>query len=96
MHSKSFPKNEVCRCIGTCVGQENTNKPPSSWETTAALLQMFPANKAMNIFTDARGHDRLSLIYRPFTIEEEVTFSEAEDVSAEKGRKEDAQCRVCA
>lgn len=51
---------------------------------------MFPANETMNIFTDARGHDRLSLVYRPFTIdeeeEEEVTFSEAEDVSVEKGR----------
>ncbi|KAG8011416.1 hypothetical protein GBF38_006200 [Nibea albiflora] len=39
----------------------------------------------MNIFTDTGRHDRLSLIYRPFTIEEEeVTFSEEEDVSAEK------------
>ncbi len=92
----SSPENEVCRCIRTRVGQENAHKPPSSWETTAALLQMFVTNKAMNIFMDTRGHDRLSLIYRPFTIEEEVTFSEEEDVSAEKGRKEDARCRVCA
>lgn len=63
---------------------------------------MFPTNKAMNIFTDTRGHDRLPLIYRPFTVvvrlNEEVTFSEEEDVSAEKGRKgeEGAWCRVCA
>ena len=88
----SSPEDEVRCCIRrTRVGQEeNTHQPPSSWETTAAVLQMFLTNnKAMNIFTDARGHDRLSLIYRPFTIEEEeeVTFSEEEDVSAEKGRK---------
>lgn len=57
---------------------------------------MFPTNKAMNIFTDTRGHDRRPLIYVPFTIEEEVTFSEAEDVNAEKGKKEDAHRRVCA
>lgn len=95
-HFSSSPENEVCRCIRTRVGQENAHKPPSSWETTAALLQMFVTNKAMNIFMDTRGHDRLPLIYRPFTIEEEVTFSEEEDVSAEKGRKEDARCRVCA
>lgn len=43
---------------------------------------------------DARGHDRLSIIYLPFTIEEEeeeegeVTFCEGdEDVSAEKGKE---------
>ncbi|XP_041661504.1 disks large-associated protein 2-like [Cheilinus undulatus] len=44
----------------------------------------------MNIFTDTGGHDRLLLIYRPFTIEEEeevVTFSEEEDVSSEKDQK---------
>ncbi|XP_041814538.1 disks large-associated protein 2-like [Chelmon rostratus] len=41
----------------------------------------------MDIFTAARGHDRLPPIYRPFTIEEEVTFSEEEDVSAEKDQK---------
>lgn len=63
---------------------------PSSWETTAALVQMFLTSAAaMNVFTDTRGHDRLALIYRPYTIEEEVTFSEEEDVSAEKGREED-------
>ncbi|KAK2890002.1 hypothetical protein Q8A73_018302 [Channa argus] len=43
-------------------------------------------NKAMNIFTDARGRDRLSFVYRPYTIEEEVT-SEEEDVSPEKDQK---------
>ncbi|XP_044026396.1 disks large-associated protein 2-like isoform X5 [Siniperca chuatsi] len=48
---------------------------------------MFLTNNAMNIFTDTRGHDRLSLIYRPFTILEEVTCSEEEDVSAEKDQK---------
>lgn len=90
----SSPENGVCRRIRTCVGQENTYKPPSSWETTAALLQMFITNNAMNVFMGTRGRDRISLIYRPFTIEEEVTCSEEEDVSAEKGRKE--QCRVCA
>ncbi|KAM7367697.1 hypothetical protein PAMP_013980 [Pampus punctatissimus] len=40
------------------------------------------------MFTDTCGHDRLSLIYRPFIVvrlDEEVTFSEEEDVSAEKG-----------
>ncbi|XP_023203328.1 disks large-associated protein 2-like isoform X7 [Xiphophorus maculatus] len=42
----------------------------------------------MNVFTRSRGHDRRSLVYRPFTIEEEeVTFSEAEDVSSEKDQK---------
>ncbi|XP_056283336.1 disks large-associated protein 2-like [Pseudoliparis swirei] len=41
----------------------------------------------MNMFTDTRRHDRRSLIYRPFTIEEEVTFSEEEDVSVEKDPK---------
>lgn len=56
-------------------------------------MQMFPTSKAMNVFSGARGHDRLALIYLPFTIEEEVT-SETEDVSAEKGRKEDAQRRA--
>ena len=56
---------------------------------------MFLTNTAMNIFTDSRGHDRLSFIYLPFTIEEEVTC-EAEDVSAEKGTREDARRRVCA
>lgn len=43
----------------------------------------------MNVLTDTGGgHDRLSLIDRLFTVEEEeeVTFSEEEDVSAEKGR----------
>lgn len=55
---------------------------------------MFPANKAMNISTDTRGHDRGSFIYLPFTVEEEVTFCEAEDVSAEKGKEEDARRRL--
>ena len=88
----SSPENEVCRCIGTRVGQKN-NKPPSSWETTAALPQMFLTNKAMNIFRDSRRHDRFSLIQRPCTIEEEeVTFSEEEDDSVEKGRRQDARC----
>ncbi|KAM4529708.1 discs large associated protein 2b isoform 7-T8 [Fundulus diaphanus] len=41
----------------------------------------------MSVFTRSRGHDRRSLVYRPFTIEEEVTFSDAEDVSAEKDQK---------
>ncbi|XP_038123586.1 disks large-associated protein 2-like isoform X1 [Cyprinodon tularosa] len=41
----------------------------------------------MNVFTRQRGHDRRALVYRPFTIEEEVTFSEAEDVSPEKDQK---------
>ncbi|XP_016523754.1 disks large-associated protein 2-like isoform X1 [Poecilia formosa] len=41
----------------------------------------------MNVFTRSRGHDRRSLVYRPFTIEEEVTFSETEDVSSEKDQK---------
>nr|XP_020459562.1 disks large-associated protein 2-like isoform X5 [Monopterus albus] len=49
-------------------------------------MQMFLTNTAMNISTDARRHDRLSLNYLPFTIEE-VTFFEAEDVSAEKDQK---------
>ncbi|XP_054871949.1 disks large-associated protein 2 isoform X4 [Amphiprion ocellaris] len=50
---------------------------------------MFPESKAMSNFTDIRGHDRLPLIYLPFTIEEEeeVTFYRAEDVSAEKDQK---------
>ncbi|XP_078030025.1 disks large-associated protein 2 isoform X3 [Epinephelus lanceolatus] len=48
---------------------------------------MFLTNRAMKLFTDTRRHDRLSPIYRPFTIEEEVTFSEEEDVSAEKDQK---------
>ncbi|TNN49164.1 hypothetical protein EYF80_040627 [Liparis tanakae] len=38
----------------------------------------------MSAFTDTRRHDRRALIQRPFTIEEEVTFSEEEDVSVEK------------
>ncbi len=91
----SSPENEVRRRTATCVGQEDAHKPPSWWESTAALLQMFLTTEAMKVFTDARGHDRLSLIYRPFTIEEEeVTFSEEEDVSAEKGREEDARLFV--
>lgn len=42
----------------------------------------------MNVLTDTGGgHDRLTLIDRLFAVEEEeVTFSEEEDVSAEKGR----------
>lgn len=56
---------------------------------------MFLTNNTMNIFTDARGHDRLSLIYYPFTIEEEVT-SDGEDVSVEKGTKQETRRRVCA
>ena len=92
VHLKSSPHNEVRRRIKTCVGQENTFKPPSSWETTASLPQMFPNKKAMNIFTDTRGHDRLPLVHL-FTIvvrlNGEVTFCEAEDVSAEKGREEE-------
>ncbi|XP_051816719.1 disks large-associated protein 2 isoform X9 [Acanthochromis polyacanthus] len=43
----------------------------------------------MSSFTDIRGHDRLPLIYLPYTVEEEeeVTFCGAEDVSAEKDQK---------
>ena len=42
----------------------------------------------MNLPTATRGRDRLPRSYLPLTIEEEeVTFSEAEDVSAEKGTK---------
>ncbi|XP_051264691.1 disks large-associated protein 2-like isoform X7 [Dicentrarchus labrax] len=48
---------------------------------------MFLTDKAMNIFTATRGHDRFSLIHRPCTIEEEVTLSEEEDVSVEKDQK---------
>lgn len=94
VHCDPSPENEVCRRIRARVGQEDTDTPPSSWGTTAAVLQMFLTSRAMDIFTAARGHDRLPPIYRPFTIEEEVTFSEEEDVSAEKGRREDARLRV--
>ncbi|KAM8832532.1 discs large associated protein 2b [Spinachia spinachia] len=41
----------------------------------------------MHILPGTRRRDRLSLVYRPFTIEEEVTFSEEEDVSDEKDQK---------
>lgn len=51
---------------------------------------MFLASGTMNIYADARGHERLALLYYPFTIEEEVT-SDEEDVSVEKGTKR----RVC-
>ena len=88
-HIDSSPEDEVLRRrIGTRVGRENTGEPPSSWEATAGPLQMFLTDETMDIFTVSRGHDRRSLIYPPFTIEEEVTFSEEEDVSAEKGRRE--------
>lgn len=90
-HIDSSPEEDevLRRRIGTRVGRENTREPPSSWETTAGPLQMFLTDETMDIFTVSRGHDRLSLIYPPFTIEEEVTFSEEEDVSAEKGRREE-------
>lgn len=51
------------------------------------MLHSFLTN--MNVFTRSRGRDRRSLVYRPFTIEEEVTFSEAEDVSPEEGKIKD-------
>lgn len=48
----------------------------------------------MNIFTDTGGHYRPSLVPRSFTVvhrlNKEVTFSETEDVSAEKGNVQSA------
>ncbi|XP_077949209.1 discs large associated protein 2b isoform X4 [Gasterosteus aculeatus] len=48
---------------------------------------MFLTDETMHILRGTRRRDRLSLVYRPFTIEEEVTFSEEEDVSDEKDQK---------
>lgn len=74
---KWSPRNEVCSCTRTCVGQENAHKPSSSWESTAALLQRCLKNAAMNISTATRGHDRLSRNYLSLNTEEEVTFCES-------------------
>lgn len=62
----------------------------------AALVQMFGTGTAAeNVFTDTGGHDRRSSIYRPHAAEEGVTFSEEEDVSAEKGKEEDGIFFLC-
>ncbi|KAI3363681.1 hypothetical protein L3Q82_001303 [Scortum barcoo] len=62
---------------------------------------MFPTTEDMDVFTAAGGRDRLSFARLPYTIEEEegdeedVTFSEGEDVSAEKDCLSTSEALLC-